>query len=100
MHKWRPATEDCCVVTQLALPTCFHGEVLRLAHETRMLGHLSIRKTQEKMERHFYWPKLHGDVVNFCGTCHVCGWEDESDHPSGYIIPTTCSCTSLSVCSW
>lgn len=76
MRKWRPptrpATDDWSVRSQVVLPLCFRSEVLRLAHETPMSGHLGIRKTQEKILRHFYWPKLHGDVVKFCRTCHVC----------------------------
>lgn len=76
MRKWRPptrpATEDWCVLAQVVLPACFREEVLRLAHEVPMSGHLGIRKTQEKVLRHFFWPKLHRDVVEFCRSCHVC----------------------------
>ena len=35
-------------------------------------GHLGIRKTQAIVMAHFYWPKLHRDVVEFCKTCHTC----------------------------
>ena len=35
-------------------------------------GHLGIRKTQARFMAHFYWPKLHQDVVEFCKTCHTC----------------------------
>ncbi|KAL2091675.1 hypothetical protein ACEWY4_013938 [Coilia grayii] len=76
MRKWRPperpATEDWAVVEQVVLPPCFRPEVLRLAHEAAMAGHLGVRKTQAKLMRHFYWPRLHQDVVNFVRSCHAC----------------------------
>lgn len=52
LRKWRPqdhpADEWWTVMTQIVLPESFRKEVLRLAHEVSMAGHLSIRKTQEK----------------------------------------------------
>ncbi|KAL2089275.1 hypothetical protein ACEWY4_013963 [Coilia grayii] len=76
LRKWRPpkrpATEDWTVRCQIVLPLCFRQDVLRLAHEKPMAGHLGIRKTQERVLRHFYWPKVHDDVVEFCRTCHAC----------------------------
>lgn len=35
-------------------------------------GHIGIWKTQRKILQHFYWPKLHKDVVAYCRSCHVC----------------------------
>ena len=45
---------------------------MRIAHEIPVAGHLGIRKTQARVMAHFYWPKLHQDVVEFCKTCHTC----------------------------
>ena len=76
MRKWRPsdrpATEVWSAVEQVVLPESFRPEVLRLAHETPLAGHLGIRKTQAKILRHFYWPRLHRDVVAICRSCHSC----------------------------
>ena len=45
---------------------------MRLAHEVPSVGHLGTgRGTQEKILKHFYWPKIHQDVVEFCNTCHT-----------------------------
>ena len=60
------------MVSQVELPRRFRDEVLRLAHETPMAGHQGIRKTQERVTRHFYWHKLHHAVVAFCHLCHAC----------------------------
>lgn len=76
MRKWRnpcsPAIDNWCVVHQVVLPTLFRQDVLRLAHEAPMAGHLGIRKTQSRLMTHFYWPQLHRDVVKVCRTCHEC----------------------------
>ena len=55
---------------QIVLPQGYREDVLRLAHETPLAGHLGIRKT--KVMRHFYWPKLRQDVDMFCRSCHTC----------------------------
>ncbi|XP_033100281.1 uncharacterized protein LOC117103773, partial [Anneissia japonica] len=76
MRKWRPpqrpADEEWSVVHQIIVPPGYRKKILRLAHEIPMAGHLGIRKTQARISNHFYWPKLHKDVVHFCKTCHVC----------------------------
>ncbi|KAK0144590.1 Retrovirus-related Pol polyprotein from transposon 412 [Merluccius polli] len=76
MRKWRPperpATDEWSVFEQIVLPQGYREDVLRLAHETPLAGHLGIRKTQAKVMRHCYWPKLHQDVVMFCRSCHSC----------------------------
>lgn len=75
LRKWRPrdrpADEPWTVMTQIVLPESFRKEVLRLAHEASMAGHLGIRKTQENIRTHFYWPKMHKDVVSYCRSCHA-----------------------------
>ena len=39
---------------------------LNLAHETLKSGHLSIKKTYNKILYHFHWPGLKSDVSQFC----------------------------------
>ena len=76
MRKWRnprsPASDDWSVVHQVVLPLGFRPEVLRLAHEAPMAGHVSIRRTRSRIMAHFWWPRLYKDTVQFCRTCHVC----------------------------
>ncbi len=76
MRKWRPpdrpATEDWSVCEQIVLPQSYRKEMLQLAHETPLAGHLGTRKAQAKIMRHFHWPRLHKDVVAFCRSCHAC----------------------------
>ncbi len=43
-----------------------------MAHEGNLAEHLGIRKTLGKILCHFYWPKVRGDVNEFCKTCGLC----------------------------
>ncbi|XP_065902416.1 uncharacterized protein [Dysidea avara] len=76
MRKWRPrdapADEEWQVVHQIIVPRKYRGEVLSLAHESPMAGHLGVNKTYSRILTHFYWPHLRKDVSEFCKCCHVC----------------------------
>ena len=76
MRKWRnprsPASDDWSVVHQVVLPLSFRPEVLRLAHEAPMAGHVGIRRTRSRIMAHFWWPRLYKDTAQFCRTCHAC----------------------------
>ena len=76
MRKWRnprcPASDDWSIVHQVVLPHGYRSEVLHLAHEAPMAGHVGVRKTRSRIMAHFYWPRLQKDVAEFCRTCHVC----------------------------
>ena len=76
MRRWRPPDAQCNeewrVVNQVVVPKQLRGEVLWLAHEGPLAGHLGINKTQQRILQHFYWPGLRTDVVTFCKSCHVC----------------------------
>ena len=76
MRKWRPPDappdEVWQVVHQIVVPVAYRGDIMSLAHDTPMAGHLGINKTYNRILSHFYWPKLRKDVSEFCKSCHVC----------------------------
>ena len=76
MRKWRPPDaspdEVWRVVHQIVVPAAYRRDVMSLAHDTPMAGHLGINKTYNRILSHFYWPKLRKDVSEFCKSCHVC----------------------------
>ena len=37
-----------------------------------MAGHLGVRKTQDRILNHFWWPTLRKDVSEYCRSCHTC----------------------------
>ena len=76
MRKWRPfdvpADDEWAVYHQIVVPKSYRHEILSLAHESPMSGHLGINKTYHKIINHFYWPGLKSDVSKYCKTCHTC----------------------------
>ena len=76
MRKWRPkdvpASETWKTVFQIVVPQSKRQNVLKVAHETAMAGHMGVNKTYRRILNHFYWPKLRRDVVEFCRSCHAC----------------------------
>lgn len=75
-RKWRPPTRPAdahwATLEQVILPQCYRKEVLRLAHESVLGGHLGSKKTMDKICRHFFWPSIRKDVKRFCRCCHSC----------------------------
>ena len=76
MRKWRPpdvsAEDEWTVNHQIVVPRIYRPEILNLAHETPMSGHLGVNKTYHKILNHFYWPGLKSDVSQHCKSCHTC----------------------------
>ena len=76
MRKWRPpdvsADDEWTVNHQIVVPRAYRPEILNLAHETRMSGHLGVNKTYHKILNHFFWPGLKSDVSQHCKSCHTC----------------------------
>ena len=62
MRKWRPPnipeSEEWSVVHQIVVPKVYQSEILELAHESPMGGHLGINKDYSKITKHFYWPQI------------------------------------------
>ena len=76
MRKWRPpdvsAEDEWAVKYQVVIPKAYQAEILSMAHETPLAGHLGVNKTYQKILSHFYWPGLKKDVAEFCRSCHTC----------------------------
>ncbi|GFR08144.1 transposon Ty3-I Gag-Pol polyprotein [Trichonephila clavata] len=56
-------TESICGedVKQVVLPTCKREEVMKVAHEIPLAGHLGESKTKQRIKYSFFWPKLKQD---------------------------------------
>ena len=52
-------------VKQVVVPECLRRQVMELAHDSIMGGHLGVRKTADKILGVFYWPGLKADVSRF-----------------------------------
>jgi len=45
-------------VEQLVVPQKFRKQVLELAHDSPMAGHMRVKKTLDRAQAHFYWPGI------------------------------------------
>ena len=76
MRKWRPLDvpidEEWKTHHQIVTPHIYRQEILRLAHDNAMSGHLGVTKTYQRILKYFFWPGLMKDVKRHCRSCHVC----------------------------
>lgn len=42
-------------------------------HDHALAAHLGFPKTLEKLQRKYYWPRLHDDLREHCASCRLCG---------------------------
>ena len=55
--------DDWSVIRQVVVPSKYHRDILSLAHDHLLAGHLGINKTYDRAVCHFFWPGLKRDVV-------------------------------------
>jgi len=60
------------VVKQLCVPHGRRLQVMRLAHDAVVAGHLSGQKTREHIRLNFYWPSIKRDVTSYTVYHGVC----------------------------
>lgn len=93
MRKFRPpdvaADEEWAVVSQVVVPKVYRNEILSMAHNLPLGGHLGVNKTVDKILRQFFWPGLRKDVSQFCKSCHACQvvGKHKSDPPVAPLQP-------------
>lgn len=97
LRKWHPHRDgenEWDVVCQIVLPTVYRKQVLSLAHDHDLAGHLGVTKTYNRILKHFFWPGLKSDVSKYCRTCHECqvmGKPNQKIPPAPLIpIPVIC----------
>src|SRR6218665_64126 len=56
-------------VTQIVVPKQLHLRMLTVAHEYPTSGHLGVKKTLDRLTRHFYWVGVGKAVRAFCRSC-------------------------------
>ena len=59
-------------VVQVCVPRELRVEVMTLAHDVPMAGHLGVAKTKARVARHFYWPGMFQQIARYCRSCIQC----------------------------
>ena len=60
-------------IWQVVVPKPLRGQVMHLAHNSIMGGHMGIRKTMctDRVLTNFYLPAVREDVTRYCRSCDV-----------------------------
>jgi len=59
-------------VKQIVVPCRFRQQIITLAHESIVGGHLGSKKTLDRITSSFHWPGVSRDVTKFCASCDIC----------------------------
>ena len=54
------------------MPQKFSENVMRIAHDSLLAGHLGIQRPVTKVTSEFFWPGVQSDVRRFCQSCNIC----------------------------
>ena len=57
---------------QIMVPKNLRIRVVEVAHDSIFGGHLGVKKTKDRIQTNFYWPRMHKNVSGFCQSCDVC----------------------------
>ncbi|CAC5374624.1 unnamed protein product [Mytilus coruscus] len=69
-RKWiENETEE---LLQLIVPTSKIQEAIRYFHDIPTGGHLGIDKTQDRIQKSFYWPSMKHTIVEYIKRCDNC----------------------------
>ena len=64
---------------RLVVPTSLRQQILRECHDVPSVGHMSIRRTLELLERSYHWKHMRTDATSYVRTCPTCQMV-KSDH--------------------
>ncbi|XP_038054655.1 uncharacterized protein LOC119726874 [Patiria miniata] len=67
-----PNVEKGRLFKQLVVPSKYREQVMKVAHDSVMSGHLGAKKTSDRVLANFYWPGLLDDIKRYCASCDIC----------------------------
>lgn len=84
VRNWRPLNvpveDDWTVKHQIVVPKSCRQEILSMAHETPLAGHMGVTKTCHKICNHFYLLSLRKDEWNFGDLVMPVRWLGNPNH--------------------
>ena len=61
--------------------------LLQEAHGGGLMGHFGMKKTEDVLATHFFWPKMRRDVERFIARCTTCQKAKSRLNPHGLYMP-------------
>ena len=54
------------------VPAPLRRQLMEVAHESIVGGHMGIKKTTDRIQKAFHWPGIQGNVSRHCKSCDIC----------------------------
>jgi hypothetical protein len=61
--------------------------LLQEAHGGGLIGHFGVKKTEDVLSTHFYWPWMWRDVESYVSRCTTCNKAKSQLNPHGLYLP-------------
>ncbi|WVZ76092.1 hypothetical protein U9M48_024094 [Paspalum notatum var. saurae] len=61
--------------------------LMQEAHGGGLMGHFGVKKTQDVLSTHFFWPRMKRDVERFVARCTTCHKAKSRLNPHGLYMP-------------
>jgi hypothetical protein len=73
---------------KICVPASFVGLLfLQEAHGCGLMGHFGVKKTEDVLATHFFWPKMRHDVERYVSRCTTYNKSKSRCNPYGLYIP-------------
>lgn len=72
VREWLRGGNSKNVSNQIVLPESLREKIISIAHDSVWSAHLGIKKTQDRVLNHFYWPGCFADIRRYCQSCEIC----------------------------
>jgi hypothetical protein len=60
---------------------------LQETHGGGLMGHFGVKKTEDVLAAHFFWPKMRCDVERYVSRCTTCNKAKSRLNPHGLYMP-------------
>ena len=67
----QPRGDTAEVLKQEVVPVKFRDQIMRLAHESMVGGHLGVQKTLDRITSSFQWPGISANVTRYYRSCDI-----------------------------
>src|SRR5438128_7671754 len=61
--------------------------LLQEAHGGGLMGHFGVKKTEDMLAAHFFWPRMRRDVERYVSRCTTCNKAKSQLNPHGLYLP-------------
>src|SRR6218665_3713181 len=58
-------------IKQIVVPVFLRQQLISLAHDELPSAQLGVKKSLDRLQRHFFWPGINSDVRKYCASCVI-----------------------------